>query len=282
MGEKDVEEKKKDFLEMKVNELMFEIQEKRSLVVAFSGGVDSSVVAAIAYKALGERALALTVDSPLLPPGELEYARAVAKRIGINHDVVKFNELEIAEFKENPPNRCYLCKKFRFGKLIEMAHERGFGTVADGTNLSDLGEYRLGLKAAEELGIYSPLLEAGLSKSDIREIAQQLDLPTFGKPASPCLATRIPYGQELTQGRLKRIADAESYVESVTDVKVIRVREHDDLARIEVGLDERRLFFNEQLLNQITQKLKQLGYEFVTFDMEGYRFGSFDEVMRAK
>lgn len=268
------------FLEKKMEEIQKKLQRKGSAIVAFSGGVDSSVVAALAYKALKDKALAVTVDSPLLPPGELEDARRIAKKIGIDHLVIQSNELEIPGFKKNPPNRCYLCKKFRFGKLRGMTKERGFQVVIDGTNVSDLGEYRPGLKAMDEEDVYSPLLEAGLSKEDSRSIAKLLRLPIANKPASACLASRIPYQSELTIDRLKRIASAENYIKKVANVKVVRVRDHGDLARIEVGRHERKRFFNEKLLAKVKQKLQKLGYRHVTLDLRGYRSGSFDEPLK--
>lgn len=268
------------FLEKKMEEIQNKLKEKGSAIVAFSGGVDSSVVTALAYKALKNKSLAVTVDSPLLPSGELEDARRIAEKIGISHIVIQSNELEIPGFKSNPLNRCYLCKKFRFRKLREMAKERGFQAVIDGTNVSDLGDYRPGLKAIEEEGVYSPLLEAGLSKEDSRSIAKLLNLPTASKPASACLASRIPYQSELALDRLKRVAAAENYIKKAVNVKVIRVRDHGDLARIEIGQDERKKFFNEKLLDKITQKLQKLGYRYVTLDLMGYRFGSFDETLK--
>jgi len=270
------------FLEKKIGELQKKLKRKGSAIVAFSGGVDSSVVAALAYKALKDKTLAVTVDSPLLPSGELEDARRIAARIGINHVVIRSNELEIPGFKNNPPNRCYLCKRFRFGKLRKMAEELGFQTVIDGTNLSDLGDYRPGLRAMKEEGVYSPLLEAGLAKEASRSIAKLLHLPTADKPASACLASRIPYHSELTLSRLKRIALAENYIKKAFNVKVVRVRDHDDLARIEIGRHERKKFFNEKLLDKVTQKLQKLGYSYVTLDLMGYRFGSFDEPLKSK
>lgn len=260
----------------KIAQIIEDLRRKGSIIVAFSGGIDSLVVAALAFRALGHRSLAATINSPLLPSGELGDARRMAEQIGVNHLVLKLNELRIPGFRDNPPHRCYLCKKFRFGKLKEMAIERDYKTIADGTNLSDLGEYRPGLKAVEELGVYSPLLEAGLCKEDTRRIAKLLNIPKTNKPASACLASRVPYSGELTPARLKRIDYAESWVRRITGADVIRVRDYDELARIEVGPSERNLFFNEETLSRVAQELKKLGYEFVTLDIEGYRYGSFD------
>lgn len=271
---------RKKCLEEKMEEIQQKLKRRGSVIVAFSGGVDSSVVVALAYRALKDKALAVTVDSPLLPPGELEDARRIARKIGMKHIVIKSNEIEIPGFRNNPPNRCYLCKKFRFRKLRKMAREMGFQEVVDGTNVSDLGDYRPGLEAIKEEGVYSPLLEAGLSKEDTRDIAKLLNLFTTSKPSSACLASRIPYKSELTVDRLKKIAAAETYIKKAANVRVVRVRDHGDLARIEIGQTERKKFFNETLLDKITRKLQELGYRYVTLDLKGYRFGSFDETLK--
>ncbi|MCS7139381.1 MAG: ATP-dependent sacrificial sulfur transferase LarE [Candidatus Nezhaarchaeota archaeon] len=262
-----------------IYELIVRLQEKGSVLVALSGGVDSSVVAFLANQALGVKALAVTIDSPLMPPGELEDAINIAKFIGIRHRVIELNELEVPGLSNNPRDRCYLCKKFRFRKLKELALEEGISVVADGTNRSDSFEYRPGLKAAIEEGVYSPLLEAGLTKNDVREIAKYLNLPFHDKPPNACLATRVPYGEKLTIERLKRIGLAEKIVKDHLGVKLVRVRDHGDLARIEVDLDYLRLFPSNELLKSITAKLKMLGFRFVTLDLEGYKSGCFDVLL---
>jgi len=267
--------------EQALEKLVANLKAKGSVAVAFSGGVDSSVVAALAFKALGNRALAVRVNS-LLQSDEQAEARRIGAQIGIRYLEVRLNELKVPGFRYNPPDRCYLCKKYRFEKLKEIAAEQGIETVADGTNTSDLGEYRPGLKAVEEMGIYSPLLDAGLSKDDCRKLAGMLDLPVAGKPASPCLATRLPYGARLTAARLRRIGRAEKIVKKLTGAKIVRVREHDRLARIELGAGERRLVFDDMMLDRIAGKLKALGYDFVTLDMEGYVPGKFDRDLLSK
>ena len=264
-----------------MDSIINELRMKGSVIVAFSGGVDSSVAAALSYKALGKKALAITVDSPLLPPSELKGAEKTARQIGIRHKVIKMDELAIKGFAENPDDRCYLCKKFRLNAIKKLANKNKFSTIVDGTTASDLGEYRPGLKALKEMGVYSPLLEAGLTKGDVRIIAGLLGLHTANKPSSPCLASRVPYGERLTLERLRRIAAAESYIKKLTGVKILRVRDHDGLARIEVGRSERRLF-DENSMNKIADKLKKLGYKFVTLDLEYYRSGSFDEAKKCR
>ncbi len=264
-----------EFANGQISTICKAIKSKRSIIIAFSGGVDSSVVTALAYRALGNKALAVTIDSPLLTRSELDEAKKVAKQIGISHLVVKENELRLPEFAENPRNRCYFCKKNTFKALRKIAEKKGFEIIADGTNLSDLGEYRPGLKAAKEEDVYSPLLEAGLNKVHVRLIAKFLGLPTADKPSNACLASRVPYGQKITSEKINRIAAAESYIKKLTGVKTLRVRDHEGLARIEVGRSERRLF-NEDSMDKITRKLKKFGYRFVTLDLQGYRSGSFD------
>ncbi|MEM4576145.1 MAG: ATP-dependent sacrificial sulfur transferase LarE [Candidatus Nezhaarchaeales archaeon] len=259
-----------------VDELCKKLKEKGSVLVAFSGGLDSSVVACLAHRALGSKAIAVTIDSPLLPPGELEDALKTARLIGIRHKVIKLNELELPGFSRNPRERCYLCKKFRFKKLKEMALQEGINVLVDGTNKSDALEYRPGLKAALEEGIYSPLLEAGLTKNDVLRIAIYLKLPLHNKPSNTCLATRIPYGQEITIERLMRIGLAEKVIKEILNLRIVRVRDHGDLARIEVDPTERRFFFNETALDLVVTELRKLGFRFVTLDLEGYKKGCFD------
>jgi uncharacterized protein len=253
------------------------VRQKRSLMVTLSGGLDSSVVAALAFRALGERSLAVTIDSPLTYSGDLHDAGRVAGFIGIKHLVLKFNELEIPEFRSNTTERCYLCKRHRFERLLALAREWGYQAVADGTNSDDSQEFRPGLRAAEELGVYSPLAEAGLSKREILAIAESLELPVARKPHNSCLATRVPYGEELTAERLKRIDTAESYLRSLAPFRQLRVRDHGHLARLELDEEGTTHLMDQGVLKEVVNHLKGLGYDFVTLDLEGYRFGSFDE-----
>ncbi|MEM2213714.1 MAG: ATP-dependent sacrificial sulfur transferase LarE [Candidatus Nezhaarchaeales archaeon] len=263
-------------LKIIVEELISRLRSKDCVLVAFSGGVDSSLVAYLAHLALGDRSLAVTIKSPLLPPGELEEAIKIAKLIGMRYEIIELNELEIPGFSSNPRNRCYLCKKFRFKRLKELASQRGIHVVVDGTSKSDTLEYRPGLRALIEEGVYSPLLEVGLTKDHVREIVRFLNLPFYDKPPNSCLMTRIPYGSEVTLEKLTRIGLAEKIIKESLRLRVIRVRDHGELARIEVSRDERRLFFDETVLDFIANELKKLGFKFVTIDVEGYRTGSFD------
>ena len=264
-------------IEKLVDKLRKQIMEKESVVVAFSGGVDSSVVTKLAYDALGEKALAVTVDSPLLPHGELVDAKKIAKKIGIKHVILKLNELKLQDFVKNPPNRCYICKKFRFKMIKKMAVEKGFKILMDGTNVDDTYEYRPGLLALKEENVYSPLLENGLGKNLTRKIAKYLKLPVYSKPSNTCLATRFPYGYRLSLEKLKRVDKAESYIKANLGLKIVRVRDHDNLARIEIGKEDyKTLLKNKKLLEKTVEKIKNLGFRFVTLDLEGYRSGSFD------
>jgi uncharacterized protein len=250
-----------------------------SVLVALSGGVDSAVVAALAFEALHEKAVAATFDSPLMVPEEINDARAVANAIGIQHQVQTLNELKVASIVSNPLERCYHCKLHRFRQAQVLAVKLGISAVVDGTSASDLGENRPGLRAIEELGIISPLLDAGITKSEARKIAQELNLPVADKPSNSCLATRIPYGEELTDERLSRIAAAEKAVKEITGVGILRVRDHGRLARIEVPKEKVSELLRYAIIEQIIEELTALGYEFVTVDLRGYRFGSFDEVI---
>jgi len=261
----------------RIDRIVTSISRKESLIVALSGGLDSSVVAALAHRALGEKALAVTVDSPLTDSGDLRDAVRVAEHIGISHLVLQLNELELPKFRLNPPERCYLCKQYRFARLKELASERGYRDVADGTTLDDLKEHRPGLEAARQLGVYSPLLEGKLTKKGVLSVAEFLGLPLTGKPHNSCLATRVPYGEELTVARLKRIDEAEHYLRNLIKVKNLRLREHGSLARLELDREGIGHLIDEHISHQVVKKLGELGYKYVTVDIEGYRFGSFDE-----
>jgi uncharacterized protein len=241
-----------------------------------SGGVDSTVMAALAHQALGERTIGVTFESPLTPPGELEDARASAQVIGIRHRVEGSDELAVASIAANPQDRCYYCKQFRFAEAQKLAKKLGFATVVDGTTQSDLGQHRPGLRALKNLGIVSPLSEAGITKEEARQLARQLELPVAEKPSNSCLATRIPYGEPLTIERLRRIARAEEAIQQIAKVQTLRVRDHGELARIEVATADLPQLANPAVAERVVQRLRDLGYRYVALDLAGYRFGSFD------
>ncbi|MDR3138716.1 MAG: ATP-dependent sacrificial sulfur transferase LarE [Treponema sp.] len=249
-----------------------------SAAVAFSGGVDSSFLCFAAAAALGPKAIAVTIVSPMLPKSEIDCALAVARKVGIEHILLEEGEID-EEVAANPKERCYFCKKLEFGGIIAAAKERGISTVLDGSNLDDLGDYRPGLKALEELKIMSPLREAGLAKADIRELSRRFGLPTWDKPAFACLASRIPYGERIDKKKLARVEKAEDALRSA-GFRQFRVRSHDDIARIEVAPEERRRFFDEKTLDAISQSLKSYGFLYVAFELEGYSMGSMNRALR--
>jgi uncharacterized protein len=259
-------------LDEKYRHLLDFIASLGSAAVAFSGGVDSSVLCHAAAASLGKNAVAVTIVSPMLPRSEIDCARDIARRVGIVHILVEEPEIE-EEVAANPKERCYFCKKIEFGNIQKAAAERGISVVLDGSNMDDLGDYRPGLKALEELKILSPLREARLTKDEIRELSRRFNLPTWDKPAFACLASRIPYGERIDREKLFRVERAEDTLRA-KGFRQFRVRSHGDLARIEVAREERRRFFDEALLDEISQDFKSLGFLFVAFELEGYAMGS--------
>jgi uncharacterized protein len=259
-------------LKAKYRRLVDLIAGKGSVAVAFSGGVDSSFLCHAAREALGDRAAAITVVSPMLPRSELDCARRVSAQVGIRHYFVEEDEID-EEVASNPRERCYFCKKIEFGAILEEARKHGIYTVLDGSNLDDLGDYRPGLRALAELEICSPLREAELSKAEIRELSRLFGLPTWDKPAFACLASRIPYGERIDRQKLSRVERAEDLLREA-GFRQLRVRSHGDIARIEVAPPERRRFFDETLLNSLSQKIKSCGFLYVALELEGYAQGN--------
>ena len=260
-------------VESKARAVREDLATREGVVVAFSGGVDSSVVAALAHEALGENAVACTAKSETLPAAELDDARRVAAEIGIRHEIVEFSELADPDFVANDGDRCYHCRTMRLGEMFRKARELGIETVCDGTNASDPGGHRPGLRAVEELSAYSPLLEHDISKDEVREIAASYDLSVADKPAMACLSSRIPTGLEVTEERLSRVEQAEALLRQ-WGFEQFRVRDHDGLARIEVAPDELDAALNREFVEAAREHLTQIGFEHVTLDLHGYRTGS--------
>jgi uncharacterized protein len=264
-------------LSVKLKQLRSFIKEtgKDGVVIAFSGGVDSSTLAAVSHEVLDEKAVAVTAQSPTYGSEELTDAEKTAREIGIKLYVIETNELSNEDFSRNPENRCYYCKKELLASLIDFAHEIGFKTVFEGTNFSDLNGHRPGFKAVKEVkNVYSPWMVNKFTKDEIRLVAKTMGLSVHDKPALACLASRIPFNERITPKKLARIDKAEQAVKAITGVKQVRVRDHNGLARIEVGKAERVLFCNVDVLDRVAESLKKLGFKYVTVDLEGYQSGS--------
>jgi conserved hypothetical protein TIGR00268 len=261
-------------VETKLATARADLATREGVLVAFSGGVDSSVVAALAHDALGSDAVACTARSETLPEAELEDARQIADEIGIRHDIVSFSELDSEAFVENDDQRCYHCRSMRLGAMFERAQELGLGTVCDGTNASDTGEgHRPGLQAVEELDAHSPLLAHDITKEEVREGARRYGLSVADKPSMACLSSRIPTGLEVTEERLSRIEQAEQLLRA-WGFEQFRVRDHDGLARVEVGADELDVALDPAFARAAHEHIGDLGFDHVTLDLSGYRTGS--------
>ncbi|MGA2385761.1 MAG: ATP-dependent sacrificial sulfur transferase LarE [Candidatus Bathyarchaeia archaeon] len=266
-----------DELNGKLEQLRTFISEtgKDGVVIAFSGGVDSSTLAAVSHEVLGEKAVAVIAKSPTYTSEELQDAKRVAKEIGIKLFIIETDELSNEDFSRNPENRCYYCKKELLARLVDFAHEIGFHAVFEGTNFSDLGDHRPGFKAVKEAeNVYSPWMVNKFTKGEIRQVAKSMGLSVHDKPALACLASRIPFNERITAEKLVRIDRAERAVKALTGAKQVRVRDHNGLARIEVAKAERALFCNIDVLDGVAENLKKLGFKYVTFDLEGYQSGS--------
>ncbi|MEE9603953.1 MAG: ATP-dependent sacrificial sulfur transferase LarE [Candidatus Scalindua sp.] len=265
-------------VEEKLLKLKKIVKDLESVVVAFSGGVDSTLVAKVCYDVLKDNSMAVTARSETYPDFEFEEAKGLAKEIGIRHLVLNTSELAIEGFASNPPNRCYFCKTELFEKLKDIAKQHRFLHVADGANLDDMEDYRPGLEASKELGVKSPLKEADMTKKDVREASKMLNLPNWNKPAYACMSSRFPYGQSITEEKLKMVSEAEKYLRGL-GLEQFRVRHHETIARIEVLPEDIHILTNSSTRDELLSKFKEIGFTYVTLDLEGYRSGSMNEVL---
>ena len=261
-----------------------------SLIIAFSGGVDSAYLAWLATQVLGPAALCVTADSPSYPDRHRQIALRIARDFNLRHEIIHTRELERPEYRANPANRCYHCKHELYSTLTEVAHAQQFDAIADGSNADDRGDYRPGRQAAREFGVRSPLDEVDLTKDEIRQLSRRAGLPTWDEPASACLSSRIPYHSEVTDEKLRMIERAEDVMRDL-GFRICRVRHHDlptgasataGLARLEIGRDELPRALEPDVRDHLVRELKAIGYEHVTIDLQGYRMGSLNEGLRLR
>lgn len=264
----------------KLNRLRLIFNEAAKVLVAYSGGIDSTLVAKVAFDVLGDRALAITANSPSLLPADLAAAKVQAEFIGIKHQIVQTDEMNNPNYTSNPINRCYFCKSELHDTLKPLAKTMGYGYVVDGLNADDLQDYRPGIQAAKERGVRSPLAEVGISKIEVRMLSQYLEMPWWDKPSQPCLSSRFPYGEEITIEKLRRVGNAEQYLRDIGWKGDIRVRSMGDTAKIEVSSDRLGEFINNIDMSQFTQALRDYGFSSITLDLEGFRSGKLNDADR--
>jgi uncharacterized protein len=252
-----------------------------SVVVAYSGGIDSAFLAVAAARVLGERSLCITADSPSYPERHRDLAIGTARAFQLRHEMIATSEMNNPEYRANPVNRCYYCKHELYSHLTAVARGRGFAAVVDGSNADDRGDYRPGRQAAREFGVLSPLDEVGLTKDEIRALARDAGMATWDEPASACLSSRIPYHSEVTEAKLRTIEAAERVLRGL-GFRIFRVRHHDTIARLELGRDEMTRALEPELGATIDRELRALGYAHVTIDVRGYRMGSLNEALKLR
>jgi uncharacterized protein len=265
-------------LNRKFNRLKEILNQMRRVIIAYSGGVDSTLLLKVASLSGLDEVMAVTGSSESLPPEELSFAIEMTSRLNIEHRIIETEELKDKNYSNNPPDRCYYCKKELFTRLREIAEKEDFPFILDGTNADDALDWRPGRRAAAEMGVRSPLLEAGLGKDEIRELSQALDLPTWDKPATPCLSSRFPYGYMITPEGLKRVSRAENFIKRF-GIRELRVRDHSELARIEVTQEAFPILMDKAIREQIITHLKGLGYKYISLDLQGFRSGSSNELL---
>ena len=275
-------EKTKEIMSEKTNKGLLRLKNilssMESVLIAYSGGVDSTFLLKVASDVLGDRVLAVTSDSPTITRKELSGARDMAKELGVDHIVIKTDEMDCKDFTKNSSQRCYWCKNELFTKLNDIAKKRGFDYVADGSNYSDTSDFRPGLKAAGELNVRSPLVEASLTKDDIRDLLKIWGLSVWNKPATACLSSRVPYGQTISVSLLNRIERAEDILHK-SGFEQVRVRDHNNIARIEVSAEDFSRLFDPRIKDTLSRSLKELGYKYIAVDLDGYRTGSLNEAL---
>ena len=266
-------------MDAKLDKLRATLLDTQGVLVAFSAGVDSTFLLGVAYGVLGNRAVALTATAPTIPPGELEAAKEFAQGLGCRHVIVDSHELTNPAFTQNPANRCFFCKDELYRICRVQADLLGIATIVDGTNLDDLKDHRPGLQAAKEWRVRHPLVEVEMTKNDIRRYSRELNLPTWDKPSSPCLSSRFPYGTEINLERLRKVAACERFMKELR-FREFRVRYHGNLARIELSQEEFDRLIDKTTRDAVVQKFKEVGFNYISLDLQGYRTGSMNEALR--